>query len=106
MIPSAVAAWIVRVSPISPESPAAVSLANPKSRTLTTPFAPTMMLPGLTSRWTIPSVFAAANALAMGMAYFRTSATGRPPVGINCCSVLPATNSITMKSAPSAWSIS
>jgi hypothetical protein len=102
MTPSSVVAWIVRVAPSAPASSGAVSLARPKSRTLTTPFAPSMMLPGLTSRWTMPNVFAAANALAIGMAYFKTSGTGRPLLGINCCNVLPFTNSITMKSAPSA----
>src|ERR1035438_7569561 len=36
----------------------AVSLARPKSSTLTIPLVPTMILPGLTSRWIIPAALA------------------------------------------------
>ena len=87
-VPRTVAVW-VRDSEL-------VARAIPKSMTFTSPDGVSMMLPGLTSRWTIPARWAKARASATPSA----TSTARSGISgasrITCDSVFPFTYSITM----------
>ena len=73
------------------------SLASPKSSTFTRPSSLTMMLPGLTSRWTMPLSCAAASASAMGMARSNNRSSSNPRLGIRVARVWPSTSSMVRK---------
>jgi hypothetical protein len=96
---------VVSVSPVSSAS-ADTSFARPKSSTFTTPSRVTITFAGLTSRWTMPLAWAAASASAIGIARRNASFSFIPCFGMRPSSVWPGTYSITMKSTPSADSIS
>ena len=75
-------AWASSVVASSPSpSSACVSLARPKSRTLTTPSGVTITFAGLRSRWTMPAAWAAASASASGIAIRSTSPSRIPCAG-------------------------
>jgi hypothetical protein len=72
-----------------------VSLARPKSSNFTRPSSSIIMLAGLRSRCTIPAECARARASAIWIEYLKGRRSFLP---INWWSVLPATNSMAMKS--------
>ena len=98
--------WSVAVSLFGLSPLGETSLARPKSSTLTNPSSVTITFAGLTSRCTIPEACALASASAIGIETRRTSPSRIPCFGIISSRLRPRTYSITMKSIPSADSIS
>ena len=77
----------------SPEAARAI----PKSMTFTSPFGPSMMLAGFTSRWTIPFSCANSSAAAARSAISAARAGGSGPLAASSsATVRPWTCSITM----------
>ena len=74
--------------------------ATPKSISFRMPSLRTITLSGLTSRWMIPSEWACMRALAISMAISAaTSGGGGLRLAMNCFSVWPSMNSVTMYDA-------
>ena len=97
--PSAVPLVTVGDSDVSADPPSseANAFANPKSRILTLPSAPIMMLAGLRSRWTMPLSCAASSPAAIWTKSETASSTGIGPFAMRSSRVSPSTSSSTRK---------
>ena len=82
----------------------ATARAIPKSVTFTRPSRLIMMLPGFTSRWTIPRWWAAWRARAVSAVIRAAWRGGRAPVRLTIeARSSPSTSSMTMNGPASSW---
>ena len=115
-VPNTIPAWVscrilVLVKSLSISFPSLAtigskSFARPKSRSLVWPSWASMMLSDLISLWTILALWALLRPSATWRAISTDPTKSSSWLAINCLTVLPSTNSITMNVIPSASSTS